>query len=812
MSMSSVRRPAWSLLAVLAALLWLSLCAPGWWNLAGGKRAPGRDAGVPAARPVRMARAPRVPSAALTATLVPVEADPPILAVDAPTLQAEALEAADPFAAPPAAGDGGLTLEAPLAPAAPPLVDSAASEPVDNATADAEDRPTGLIPPPLALLDDLETLMQECDAHEWALAAWQESRTLAAQQDAALATESLERLRSLARQPLSPKLSQHAATRQRRAQWALERRLDIWHAVLLAQLEGSVPAEREPALAVAHAVRRVDARLAASPNGAGWRRYFGLDALLALATSEGASADEIRRATNNLLARSQNPRLDDRQRRFLNSDPWAALRRAARTWAAEQFSPRELLAAIERYEQTGGAADARFVAEQSRRLFWSRDPHLRRLGEKLEQRFRNANLRMVVQADLANRLLPPQPVTESPVYDTVLGVPTRGTSTTATDVSVRFVPDATQIHTVFEIQGLVDSATRSTSGPASFRSASHSDFLASKPVLLGPSGLRFEPSQVSVDTNLRLLSLDTDYDGVPLVGSLVRNMAENQHHENQPQARAEIRRKVAAKSTRQIDEQTEERLEKLVERARNRVWDPLTGLGLKPRPVQLTSETERALARLRLADAEQLAAHTPRPQAPAASLASVQAHESAFNNVFEKLDLDGREFTLPELQQYLAERLKLPAWKAAEPEEEVWLQFAAHDPVRVRFQDGLVEIRLSFAEFIRGNNRWQNFTALVRYRPSTEGLQAQLAREGIIELIGPELRHRTQLQVIFNKVFARNKPLSVLGDRLAEDPRLAGLEVTQFLADEGWLGLAIGKSYRTAPNTARRPGGPGNAR
>jgi hypothetical protein len=326
--------------------------------------------------------------------------------------------------------------------------------------------------------------------------------------------------------------------------------------------------------------------------------------------------------------------------------------------------------------------------------------------------------------------------------------------------------------------------------------------------------LRFEPSQVTVDTNLRLLSLDTDYDGVPIVGSLVRNMVETQHQESQPQARAEIRRKVAAKSTRQIDEQTEERLEKLFERARNRVWGPLTELGLEPRPVQLASEAERALARLRLADADQLAAHTPRPQAPADSLASVQAHESAFNNVFEKLDLGGREFTLPELQEYLAERLELPEWKAAEPEEDVWLQFAAHDPVRVRFQDGLVEIRIGFAEFLRGNNRWQNFTALVRYRPSTDGLHAQLGREGIIELISPELRHRDrmQLQVIFNKVFTRSKPLSVLGDRLADDPRLAGLEATQFLAEEGWLGLAIGKTRRTAPNTARRPSGARAAR
>lgn len=819
MTMSSVRRPAWSLVAVLAVLLWLSLCAPGWWNPAGWRRAPGNGVGVPASRPVQtMARAPQAPAGALVATLVPVESDPPILVVDAlsPRLsEAIAVEVEeDPFAASALHGPSlPSAAAAPPPPSAPPL-GVADAPPANEAWGDADfataysEPEGGLIPRPLALLADLEALMLECDAHPWALATWQESNALAKEKDAGLATKSLERLRAFAQQPLTADLSQRSATRVRRAQWALERRLDIWQAVLLAELEQERSPDRQPALAMAQAVRRVDTLLAPSPNGQGWQHYFGLESLMALANSPRTSADEIGRATRSLLARSRNPRLDERQRRFLNSEPWAALRRAARTWAGEQFSPGALLTAIERYEQTGAAADARLVAEQSRRLFWSRDPHLRRLGEKLEQRFRNANLRMVVQADLANRLLPPQPVTEAPVYDTVLGVPTRGSSTTATEVSVRFVPDATQIRTLFEIQGWVDAATRSTSGPASFRSRAQSDFLASKPVLLGPAGLSFAPSQVSVDTQLRLLSLDTDFDGVPLIGALVRNMAASEHEESQPRARAEIRRKIAARSMQQIDEQTEERLTGLSDRARARVWAPLTGLGLTPRPVQLATETERALARLRLADAGQLAAHTPRPQAPANSLASVQVHESAFNNVFEKLALDGREFTLPELQQYLAERLKLPEWKPAAADEDVWLQFAAHDPVRVRFNEGVVEIRIAFAEFVRGDNRWQDFTALVRYRPAAHGLRADLARDGIVELISPELnsRDRIQLQVIFNKVFTRSKPLAVLGERLAEDPRLAGLEATQFLAEEGWLGLALGSARRPAPNVARQNG------
>ena len=90
-----------------------------------------------------------------------------------------------------------------------------------------------------------------------------------------------------------------------------------------------------------------------------------------------------------------------------------------------------------------------------------------------------------------------------------------------------------------------------------------------------------------------------------------------------------------------------------------------------------------------------------------------------------------------------------------------------------------------------------------------EYFDRDLAREGIIELIGPTLRSsdRVRLQVMFNKVFARNKPLSLLGEPMAQDPRLAGLAVTQFVAEEGWLALAVGGDR--AVNMAR--GGRGGA-
>jgi hypothetical protein len=48
-----------------------------------------------------------------------------------------------------------------------------------------------------------------------------------------------------------------------------------------------------------------------------------------------------------------------------------------------------------------------------------------------------------------------------------------------------------------------------------------------------------------------------------------------------------------------------------------------------------------------------------------------------------------------------------------------------------------------------------------------------------------------RLQTIFGKVFPEGGYLS-LGNRYADDPRLAGLMITQLVIDDGWIGLAVG--------------------
>ena len=93
------------------------------------------------------------------------------------------------------------------------------------------------------------------------------------------------------------------------------------------------------------------------------------------------------------------------------------------------------------------------------------------------------------------------------------------------------------------------------------------------------------------------------------------------------------------------------------------------------------------------------------------SVLSFQVHQSALNNLLEKLDLDGRKFTLPELFTWVSDKLSRSASDAARrPARECHVTFAPQDAVRIRCEDGRVEVVLSIAELSQGGKKRRNFT------------------------------------------------------------------------------------------------------
>jgi hypothetical protein len=287
---------------------------------------------------------------------------------------------------------------------------------------------------------------------------------------------------------------------------------------------------------------------------------------------------------------------------------------------------------------------------------------------------------------------------------------------------------------------------------------------------------------------------------------VVRGVVKSQMKQREPAAKREVKQKISAKASKRIDDEVSGRITDINRQYEQRVLKPLRNLALEQTMVESKTTEERLTMRLRLASADQLGGYTPRPRAPSDSLASVQVHESAINNLIEKLDLNGRTFTPAELQARIAEKLCRPEITEIETEaDDVKITFAEKDAVTVRFQNGQIVITVSIAQLARSPRRWKDFQVRAFYRPAVRGLSAELVRDGVIHLIGVRTRNQIALRGIFGKIFHKDSAVPLTTEEMATDPRLTGLHLTQLEVEEGWVGAALGPQRSQRFPVAGRP-------
>jgi hypothetical protein len=266
----------------------------------------------------------------------------------------------------------------------------------------------------------------------------------------------------------------------------------------------------------------------------------------------------------------------------------------------------------------------------------------------------------------------------------------------------------------------------------------------------------------------------------------------------------QVEQKVERMAGYRLDASCSQQLSRVVSKAESKAIDPLEKLGLEPTPLEMQTTAERVVARVRLAGRDQLGGHTPRPRAPAGSLASVQIHESALNNAVLGLKLDGQTFTLPELYQGVATAFGFETDVPSDIPQNARVTFAPEEAVRVRCDKGKIELTLSIAELAQGRSQYRNFEVRAYYEPVADGLDAHLIRNSSIQLQGNRLRPGGQivLRGVFSKLLSRNRKTQIIGEAQQRDPRMEGMEVSQLVIDGGWIGLAV-SPQRSPGATAR---------
>jgi len=585
-----------------------------------------------------------------------------------------------------------------------------------------------------------------------------------------------------------------AARRLRRTGYALRRRLGLWRALAQSDRRIAFVRPKRPKLEDwGTALASVQEVTAGSPEGEAWREYLLLESLRQSLLRGGPRLP--RPLAQQIAYRLTEVPMSDEQQEFLSEGTFDRLADYLRRSADNSIALVEVLEDLERYEQTRSGSDARRVADDCRAMARFDDPALTQLGSRLETHYRNANMRMNVTAELLERLMPERNPEYAPVRDTLLGYPVRGRSVTSNEVHVRLLPDPQRIRIALEVEGKVNSVTSSTSGPATFYNNSMAYYTAQKPMAIDLKGIRLEPVRVWVNNRMQLRDVETNFDGVPLFGALVQGVARNQHEQRRGELDRAAERKVAMRASERINAEATGRLSELAERLRNRVFTPLHRLSLDPTAIESRTLEDRFVMRIRLAGDDQLGAHTPRPRAPSDSLASVQIHETALNNLFARLELDGREFSLPELSKHVSAKLGRPAaWQTDPEHDDVVIAFAPRDAARVELEDGQISLTLAIDKLSKGRRCWRDFQVRAFYEPAVQGSTVRLSREKVIHLIGDRLGLRGQIALrgIFSKTFSKDDPLVFSPQRFEENPNLADVAVTQFVIDDGWIGAALG--------------------
>ena len=657
---------------------------------------------------------------------------------------------------------------------------------------------------PLALLRQLRRLASPPVAVDWAdqvISLLQSLAAAVADPDRSI-SPALDQLSALAARGENLAVGAEVDAERRAlliASYAIVRRVVLWRG-FRAILEQTRPVDVRPygdTKNVARWVATAHDRLATVDHPEQWRGFLLLDDAREL-TKPGArlTVQHRRNLAESILRRLSSPKLSPRQREFFTTPPFPQLTRSLQRWVSEPVDYGQLLNDLERYELSGRREVARRVAEQHNLLRWSPSLQLRQLGEQVNVHYRNANLRVVVSEEFLNRFLPILELQEMPIDECVQGVRVEGSSQVRTELALRLIPAPWSWRLQLEARGVVDSYTESSSWPVKLVNRGHARYQAHKLLLVDSLGAFSDRSHAATTSETALTDLQTPFDVIPLMRLLVRSLVLREYEKAQPRAQQEMEERVSRTVEQQLDGQVQQSLSASKQQIENRLLGPLRRLGLQPRVVHLQTAERQLIGRYRLASDRQLAAHTPRPRAPAGSDLSVQIHESALNNALEQLHFDGREMELRQWVSYLFETLDRGENTIPDDlPEHVKVRFADDEAVRVTLVDGRLELALQFAEVSDRRNRWRNFAVSVWYRPERNGLTVKLVRDGYISIAGRT--RKLALRAIFAKVFSKARPVTLLDLEGLQESRRRGLHVAQCVIRDGWIGAAVGPSRAT---------------
>ncbi|TWU37737.1 hypothetical protein Q31b_45260 [Novipirellula aureliae] len=583
--------------------------------------------------------------------------------------------------------------------------------------------------------------------------------------------------------------------------YGLERRVAVWKPIweLASSHDATktyVRVHRDFGSSIEDAVAAVREILPETQDTEGWNTYLLLDELER--SSRGFAADDSALLAQRFLARLRWHGLHAEHRLWLDNPTIDALAAAVRPLAGGAVDYASLLNQIEHQESNEIDTVSVEIAEAIQTLQHADSPQAVEVANVLNTYYRNANIRIALSERLLQRVLPTIEAKTVPVRTRILGSQVRGNSRVASQLQILLTPSPNTWHIELQTRGDVYTRTVGFKGPVSVLTEGNSQFIASTPIEIHSDGYRKGISSVQANGTNQLRSIESDYDRWPLIGPLVRSIAQSQYDQMKPESNRQSQRQLREQVGNQIDQEVETKLNESSDRLSQMVLGPLGALRLDPQVVDMQTTSQRLLARYRLAGDWQLAAFTPRPRALRDSLMSVQVHQSAMNNMLEQLVPRDHPRSIREMIEQASYLFGRDT--ASIPDDipdDVFIQFAPTRPITVEIEEGRMWLTLRIVRLTRGDQMdLRRFIVRGAYVPAVDGLSATLVRDGHLRISGPSLsmRERLPIRTIFNKVLSTTHGFPITTNVLETHEAAQNLEISQMEMREGWLAISLSET------------------
>lgn len=327
------------------------------------------------------------------------------------------------------------------------------------------------------------------------------------------------------------------------------------------------------------------------------------------------------------------------------------------------------------------------------------------------QEYFNYNIHMVLSEPMLSRLVADSRSETGGVADCILGAWVTGCQVTDTDVTADIKPSRGTAQFNLVVNGRTVSDTQGRKSPATIYTRGNHRFTITKPTYFDGQTFGSGPARMDVNARNQTVGISTDFDRIPIIRGIARNIAAREVAEKKAQAEAIAARKLADEGLPRFETEVSAKFAEANSTMQDKILRNLRDKGVAPSSFSArSSETHWALSSRTMPPGT--LGGTPPPFTPVPSRGiAVQIHESALNAAIASLEISG-QLTIDEvigrIEAALSDFLDRPVKLRKEGEtsdDKTEFIFTKQDGIRIRFDEGRAIILLRTGFFLPEKER-----------------------------------------------------------------------------------------------------------